>query len=117
MKRFAHWQSLLKDAKDERGIVLVVQEFLSSIDRDEHANLPAGCCPLAVDSAREISEWAVELARADREFVDQPKSEVMLHEMSAVFTEAANCLAELATEARLFKPSGQGDTRPPSGAG
>ena len=106
MKRFAHWQSLLKDAKDERGIVVVVQDFLSTLDARGRAALPAGCCPAAVDSATEISEWAVALARTDRSYVDQPGSEIMLHEMATVFMEAANCLAEIAMQARFSTPPG-----------
>ena len=87
------WQDAVRAADTEDDVLDLVRDFLAQFSPVEIAELPHPCRPGKIIDARDVTEYAFELARHR---CDEPEEGAqVLHRLAAFFTDANQRLAEI----------------------
>jgi hypothetical protein len=80
------WQGRLNEALTQEAVVAAAQDFVAVLSPAEKRQLPEECRPAALDSAHQVTVFALMLAhRHDGD----AKSAPALHRLATFFTKAA----------------------------
>ena len=88
----AWWLDHLRAAASMEAIVVIVREFVAAWPRAKIDELPPAYRPTRLDTANDISSYAVTLARAQ---LRGDHAAPHLHAMAIFFTDAAMRISEL----------------------
>jgi hypothetical protein len=87
------WQDAVRAADTEDDVLDLVRDFLAQFSPEEVAQLPHDCRPAKIIDARDVTEYAFELARNRCDEAGDGAD--VLHRLSAFFTDANERLAEI----------------------
>ena len=98
------WQQQLEQAQAESQVVVAAREFLAQFSPYEIEALPPSCQPpLKLVDAEDISAYALDLVRHDRQHLG---SDPLVGKIAAFFSQAALRLSQI--ERRRFPPPPRG---------
>ena len=103
-QRPARWTSLLHGATTEAAVVSLVREYLQTWTPSELQAIPVLIEPASLNSGQDVSELAVEVARAEFKFTGEAHIADALREITAVLREAAARFPRFSWEAKLIRP-------------
>lgn len=90
------WWNQLKDTASEAEVVSLTREFLAAWTPEQLAGVPQDARPGRISNGDDIRELALNLKRANFDFVGEELDGLLLEKMSAFFSEAALHLSRLA---------------------
>lgn len=88
------WQGRLNECLDEHDVVQTVRDYLARLEPEEIASLPEGCRPGRFVDAQDVSDFALQLARAQCD-----SGEPLVDKMAAFMTNASLRLAQILARA------------------
>ena len=100
--RPARWTALLHGAGSEAHVVSIVREYLQCWTPSELEPLPVPVDAGRVNNGQDVSDLAVELARAELKFEGEAHATEALREITAVLREAAARFPRFSWEARVI---------------
>ena len=87
------WQEQLDGAHTESQVVMVVKDFVASLEPWQVATLPAHCRPGKFFDANDVTEYAFTLIRSESD--DDTESARLVDRLSAFFAAASIRLAQI----------------------
>jgi len=106
-QRTARWTSLLHGATTELMVVTLVREYLQTWTPSELEPLPIAIDAQQIRTGQDVSDLAVEIARAELKYGIQDNVAETLSEITTVVREAAVRFPRFSWEAKLLN-SGNG---------
>lgn len=94
--RYHRWRDALQLAPNDRAIVGVINDYVTTLDPEAIKALPGECREALFD--RDIARAAVTLLRSELVFDGPPEVANMLHEIAHVFAAASVRLSRLGSE-------------------
>lgn len=104
-QRTARWTSLLHGATTELMVVTLVREYLQTWTPSELEPLPITIDAQQIQTGQDVSDLAVEIARAELKYGSQDHVGETLSEITIVIREAAARFPRFSWEAKLINTS------------
>jgi len=86
------WQGRLDSASNEAEVVAAVRDYVSELDHEELAQLPADCRPGKFLDGNDVSSFAFHLVRRQHE---EPGEQPPLTKLAAFFSGASQRLSQV----------------------
>lgn len=106
-QRTARWTSLLHGATTEHMVVSLVREYLQTWTPSELEPLPVVVDAMQIQAGQDVSDLAVELARAELKHGSDDHMGETLKEITIVIREAAARFPRFSWEAKLINTANQ----------
>lgn len=87
MYRFHHWRVQIQDARDERAVYRVIQDYRLTIPSAMMELLPPECRD-AIDGG-DLASAALTLLQAEMKLKSTPEATALLHEVAHTYAAAA----------------------------
>ena len=87
MYRFHHWRVQIQDARDERAVYRVIQDYRLTIPPEIVESLPPECRE-AIDG-RDLASAALTLLQSEMRFQGSSEATAGLHEIAHTYAAAA----------------------------
>lgn len=104
MDDLATWQTRLRQAQSEDGVVTLVNEFVKGFSETEMSSIPGSIRPPVFANATEVAGYNVQVLRYELLFGGGAEIAALLKTIVIVLTEASTRLSSLSLEARLMRP-------------